>query len=101
MDDLPWYIAIGERRVMGINDREADLEAGMQRALERIKAVPKAARKYHKRLSPLCNRRCQLDGVGVMSASAVETAPFVVSSSVRIHRPSIVFRSSIRNGFVR
>jgi hypothetical protein len=39
MDDLPWYISFGERRVMGIEDRKADLEAGMQRTLERIKAV--------------------------------------------------------------
>ena len=38
MNDLPWYIAFGERR-MGIKDRKADLEAGMQRTLERIKAV--------------------------------------------------------------
>jgi hypothetical protein len=37
--DLPWYISFGERRLMGIKDRKADLEAGMQRTLERIKAA--------------------------------------------------------------
>jgi hypothetical protein len=39
MDDLPWYISFGERSVMRIKDRKADLEAGMHRTLERIKAV--------------------------------------------------------------
>ncbi len=39
MDDLPWYIAFGERRLMGIKDRKADLEAAMQSTLERIKAA--------------------------------------------------------------
>ena len=39
MNDLPWYISFGERRLMGIEDRKVDLEAGMQRTLERIKAV--------------------------------------------------------------
>jgi hypothetical protein len=39
MNELPWYISFGERRLMGIEDRKADLEAGMQRTLERIKAV--------------------------------------------------------------
>jgi hypothetical protein len=39
MNDLPWYISFSERRLMGIEDRKADLEAGMQRTLERIKAV--------------------------------------------------------------
>jgi hypothetical protein len=38
LNDLPWYIALGERS-MGIKDRKADLEAGMLRTLERIKAV--------------------------------------------------------------
>ena len=39
MADLPWYISFFERRLMGVEDRKADLEAGMQRTLERIKAV--------------------------------------------------------------
>jgi len=39
MDDLPWYISFGERSVMRIKDRKADLEAGMHRTLERIKAA--------------------------------------------------------------
>jgi hypothetical protein len=39
MDDLPWYISFGERSVMRIKDRKADLEAGMRRTLERIKTV--------------------------------------------------------------
>jgi hypothetical protein len=38
LDDLPWYIAFSQR-LMGIADRKANLEAGMQRTLERIKAV--------------------------------------------------------------
>jgi len=42
MDDLPWYIAFGERRLMGIKDRKADLETAMRRTLERIKAVAEA-----------------------------------------------------------
>jgi len=37
--DLPWYISFLFRSLMGIKDRKADLEAGMQRTLERIKAV--------------------------------------------------------------
>jgi hypothetical protein len=39
MGDLPWYISFGERWLMKIKDRKADLEAGMQCTLERIKAV--------------------------------------------------------------
>jgi hypothetical protein len=35
-------ITFVERRFMGIDDRTADLEAGMQRTLERIKAVAEA-----------------------------------------------------------
>ena len=38
LDDLPWYIAFSQR-LMGVSDRKANLEAGMQRTLERIKAV--------------------------------------------------------------
>jgi hypothetical protein len=39
MDDLPWYISFGERSLMGIKDRKADLEAGMRSTLERIRAA--------------------------------------------------------------
>ena len=39
MDDLPWYISFGERSLMGIKDRKVDLEAGMQRTLERLKTA--------------------------------------------------------------
>ena len=38
MDDLPWYISLSER-LMGVKDRKADLEAGMQRTLGRVKAA--------------------------------------------------------------
>ena len=38
VNDLPWYVSIGER-LMGIQDRKADLEAGMQQTLERIKGA--------------------------------------------------------------
>jgi hypothetical protein len=37
--DLPWYIAAVDRYGMGIKDRKADLETGMQRTLDRIKAT--------------------------------------------------------------
>ena len=39
MNDLPSYISFFERRLLGIKDRKADLEEGMRRTLERIKAV--------------------------------------------------------------
>jgi hypothetical protein len=38
LQDLPWLVATGER-LMGIRDRKTDLEDGMRRTLERIKAV--------------------------------------------------------------
>jgi hypothetical protein len=38
VDDVPAYVSFGER-LMRIKDRKADLEAGMQRTLERIKAA--------------------------------------------------------------
>src|SRR5438309_11774834 len=38
LDDLPWYIAFSQL-LMGVRDRKSNLEAGMQRTLERIKAV--------------------------------------------------------------
>ena len=37
--DQPWYYALADRLVMGVKDRKADLEEGMRRTLERIKAV--------------------------------------------------------------
>jgi hypothetical protein len=37
--DLPWFVSFGERRLMRIEDRKADLEAAMQCTLERIKAA--------------------------------------------------------------
>jgi hypothetical protein len=39
MNDLPSYIALVERSLMRVKDRKTDLEAGMQRTLERIKTV--------------------------------------------------------------
>jgi hypothetical protein len=37
--DLPWYFRVADRRLMGVADRKADLEAGMQQTLERLKAA--------------------------------------------------------------
>jgi Polyketide cyclase / dehydrase and lipid transport len=42
LDDLPWYVAAAER-LMGVGDRKADLQRGMQRTLERMKAAAEAA----------------------------------------------------------
>jgi uncharacterized protein YndB with AHSA1/START domain len=39
MNDLPWYINFGDRHILGIEDRKADLEANMAKTLGRIKAV--------------------------------------------------------------
>src|SRR5438309_8006061 len=39
MNDLPWYINFGDRHILGIKDRKADLEANMTKTLARIKAV--------------------------------------------------------------
>ena len=39
MDDLPIYIRLSDRYLMGIKDRKVDLEQGMQQTLERIKKV--------------------------------------------------------------
>ena len=38
LDDVPWYITFSQL-LMGITDRKANLEAGMRRTLERIKAI--------------------------------------------------------------
>jgi hypothetical protein len=40
--DIRWYYAIAERWVMGIKDRRADLERGMNETLQRIKQVVEA-----------------------------------------------------------
>jgi len=37
LNDLPWYINFGDRYVLGIKDRRADLEQAMQETLGRIK----------------------------------------------------------------
>ena len=37
--DLPWYFRVADRRLMGVDDRKADLEAGMQETLQRLKAA--------------------------------------------------------------
>jgi hypothetical protein len=37
MNDIPGYINFGDRYILGIKDRKADLEQGMQQTLERIK----------------------------------------------------------------
>jgi uncharacterized protein YndB with AHSA1/START domain len=37
MKDMPWYITVTERHLMGIKDRKADLIDAMQQTLERIK----------------------------------------------------------------
>jgi hypothetical protein len=39
IDDLPAYIRVCDRYLMGVKDRKADLEQGMQQTLERIKKV--------------------------------------------------------------
>jgi len=39
MNDLPGYINFGDRYILGIKDRKADLEANMQQTLERLKSA--------------------------------------------------------------
>jgi hypothetical protein len=39
MNDLPGYINFGDRHILGIKDRKADLEANMQKTLGRLKAA--------------------------------------------------------------
>ena len=41
--DLPWYLRLAERFLMGIKDRKADLEAGMAETLRRVSASVEAA----------------------------------------------------------
>ncbi len=37
--DMPWYFTAVDRLLMGIKDRKADLETGMQQTLDRLKAA--------------------------------------------------------------
>jgi len=37
LDDIPGYILFCDRYLMGVKDRKADLEQGMQQTLERVK----------------------------------------------------------------
>jgi hypothetical protein len=39
MNDLPGYINFGDRYILGIKDRKADLEANMRQTLERLKSA--------------------------------------------------------------
>jgi hypothetical protein len=45
VDDQLRSLSFGERWLLGIKDRKADLEAGMKHTLERIKAVAEASAK--------------------------------------------------------
>lgn len=42
LSDLPWYLRLTERVLMGVKDRKADLEAGMSETLRRLKAAAEA-----------------------------------------------------------
>ena len=39
LSDLPWYFRVADRFLMGIEDRKADLETGMQETLRRLKTA--------------------------------------------------------------
>ena len=39
VNDVPWYVSLGERLPMRIEDRKRDLVAGMEQTLPRIKAA--------------------------------------------------------------
>ena len=41
--DLPWYFTVGDRVLLGIRDRRADLEAAMRQTLERLRTVAETA----------------------------------------------------------
>lgn len=41
--DLPWYLRLVERVLMGVKDRKADLEAGMAETLRRLSAAVETA----------------------------------------------------------
>jgi hypothetical protein len=38
VSDMPWYFRLGDR-LLGINDRRADLESGMRETLQRLKTA--------------------------------------------------------------
>lgn len=40
--DLPWYLRLAERVLMGVADRKADLESGMSETLRRLHAAVEA-----------------------------------------------------------
>jgi hypothetical protein len=37
--DMPWYFVLGDRLLMGVKDRHADLEKNMADTLQRLKAA--------------------------------------------------------------
>jgi Polyketide cyclase / dehydrase and lipid transport. len=37
--DMPWYFALGDRFLMGVKDRQADLEKNMAETLQRLKSA--------------------------------------------------------------
>ena len=39
LQDLPWYFRLADRLLMGVTDRQADLETNLQETLRRLKAV--------------------------------------------------------------
>ena len=39
LDDMPWYFALGDRFLMGVKDRQADLEKNMTETLQRLKSA--------------------------------------------------------------
>jgi hypothetical protein len=39
LSDLPWYLRLAERVLMGVKDRKADLESGMIETLRRLQAA--------------------------------------------------------------
>lgn len=39
LSDLPWYLRLAERVLMGVKDRKADLESGMTETLRRLQVV--------------------------------------------------------------
>lgn len=38
LSDMPWYLRLAERVLMGVKDRKADLEANMEKTLQRLEA---------------------------------------------------------------
>ena len=42
LSDLPWYLRLTERVLMGVKDRKADLEAGMRETLRRLEVAVEA-----------------------------------------------------------